>query len=396
MVRELTPSNHPAGWYFNPGYYPAHTHWDMYRIQNGWVSNATTRDGSGFNQTFFGNSSGTATPYNGWIDFPVSFLSAPSTTAATANVPVHDVYWELNSLSWPLPAQSPPTSTSTQTTWKMIDGYTFDSGKRMNTLVAYHQSRPSSSSHMEIWFFTMPYGPSRWEVWSTSSSSSSTQRCAPAAGPQMFPYGGSSYEYYRTNCVDWTRTAPAAPASSLPLVPVPETNVLTNMHFSNDPTGASRLTGWTVGDGLALSQLRSTASADMAHSGSGVRYVQIECTPSCSASSTLSQDIPLNASAAYSFGADARTESGNGELQVRLEQVDSSGNVLPNSGAAVTATIASSNDGSCSSSVVRCSAYTGERTAITLQAGAVALRETIQPLTYGVKYDVTDAYLAVQ
>jgi hypothetical protein len=393
MDRELTPSLHPAGWYANPNYYPAHTHWDLYRIQNGWVSNANTRDASGFNQVFLGNNSGTAMPYNGWIDFPVSFFSALTTTPAVANVPVHDVYWEQSALSWPLPPQNPPTSTSTQTTWKMISGYTFDSGKTMNTLVAYHQPKPSSA--MEIWFFTIPYGPTRWEQWKPGTSTSgSTQRCNPA-GVQIFPYGSSSYKYHRTSCVDWTRTALATAGSTVPPVPVPETNLLTNMHFSNDPTGTSvSPSGWNVGSGLTLSQGLSTASADT-NGHAGVRYVRIQCNSPCSSASTLSQDVPISASANYSFGFDARTESGTGQLQVSLEQVDSSGNVLPSSGASVTATIGSSNDGSCSSSVVLCSAFVGQRTTITLLPGAAALRETIQPLTSSVRYDVPDAYLGL-
>lgn len=394
MDRELTPWSPPDHWYVNPTYYPAHTHWDLYRIQNGWISNAATRDGSGFNQTFFGNDSGTATPYNGWIDFPLSFLGALSTSAAFTNVPVHDVYWEQSGLPWPLPPQIPPTSMGTQTTWKMIAGYTFASGKTMNALVVYHQSKPPGS--MEVWYFTIPYGPSRWETWSIGTSSSSLQRCGSVAVSQTFPYGTTSYQYSRTNCVDWTRSMLATAGSTVPLAPIPETNVLANMHFSNDPPSTSGgLTGWTVGTGLSLSQQTTTSPAD-SNGHAGARYVRVACLSSCTGDSAFWQDVAVSASAVYAFGVDARTESGTGQLQVSLVQIDASGNVLPQSGAAVTAVIASSNDRSCGSSIVLCSAYTGQRTAITLQQGAVALREIVRPLTPGVAYDVTDAYVAAQ
>lgn len=190
----------------------------------------------------------------------------------------------------------------------------------------------------------------------------------------------------------------AAAGSTIPLMPVPETNVLANMHFSNDPVLTSgSVSGWNTGSGLVLSQRESTSSADTGGGKyAGARYLNVQCASSCSPASTLSQDTPVNASAAYSFGFDVRTESGTGQVQVSLQQVDALGNVLAQSGPAITATIASASDGCNSSSVVLCSTYVGQRTPIALQPGAVALRETIEPLTSGVNYDIVDAYLAVQ
>lgn len=408
MARQFTPSNVAADWYVNPAFYPGHTHWDMYRIQAGYVSNATTRDNSGFNQTFFGNTNGSATPYNGWIDFPVSYLSSfgPSahSTFATRNV-----YWEQSGLSWPLPSQSAPTGGSTQTTWNLIPGYTFASGKKMNTLVNYHQSAPQPTSsnpdtgHMEVWYFTMPYGASRWEVWSAASCLASScssyiqnKNCAPAA-PTKFPYGSTSVTYYRTNCVDWTKTMLATTTSTLPRLPIPEADMLTNIHFSNDPPGTTgRASNWTLGSGLSLAQLTSTTSTDT-RGGKypGTRYIRVACAASCSTSSSISQDVPVSSNGVYAYGVTVRAESSAGTMTVSLSQVDANGNVLANSTVVTTQSVTANGDqSSCSSSVVNCATYVGGTTPVTLLPGAVRLRETISPRTAGVSYDITQAYVA--
>lgn len=415
MVRELVPQNSPpVNWYVNPTHSPAMTHWDLYRVQGGWVSNASTRDAVGLNQTFFGNSGGTATPYNGWIDFPLSFLSGLGAPASTS-VPVSDRYWEQSAMPWPLPPQAPPTSSTTLTSWTLLAGYAFESGKRMNAIAVYHQSKPQPTArnpdngHMEIWYFTMPYGPSRWEVWSAAhclsngscKTNNATQQCAPAQ-PQTYPYGTSSFTYYRTNCVDWTRTAVAAVPSTLPPVPIPETNLLADMHFSSDPVNtAGSASGWSVGGGLTLVQLLSTLPVDTQNGKyPGVRYVRVSCVTVCSDTSVLTQDVPLSAGGTYTFGVDARTESGSGLLQISISQIDAAGAVIAGSTASAALSITQAGSASaCNAStpsVVTCGTYVGGVANLILQPGAAALRETLAPGTAGTQYDITDAYLSRQ
>jgi hypothetical protein len=403
MDRQFTPQNRPpAQWYANQTFYPGHTHWDLYRMQDGWVSNAATRDNSGLNQTFFGNTSGVAAPYNGWVDFPFSYLGS-FRSATHADMPVRDVHWEQSGLSWPLPTESAPRSRSTQTTWSLLQGYTFDSGKTMNTIVSAHQSEPqpnsanSDNGHMEIWYFTIPYGPSRWEVWSAASCLVSTcastghQYCRPT-GARAYPYGDTEYTYYRINCVDWTRTMRALVPSFLPRLPIPETNMLANMHFSNDPIDTiGSMSNWTV-QSVGLRQSVSRLPADTnAGKDPGVRYIQAECASACS----LFQDVPI-APGAYSFGLTGRTESSTGKLQLSLAQVDSRGEIVPASTTSVTATISSVGDSTeCSpeTSVVNCSTYVSGGATIVPLAGAVKLRLSVSFSTPDVPYDITEAYL---
>jgi hypothetical protein len=313
--------------------------------------------------------------------------------------------------TWPTPQQPAPTSTDTQTTWKLQTGFTFDSGKKMNTLISYHQSGPQPNAtdpgtgHMEIFYYTLPYGPSRWEVWSAAKclrigtcSVNTTQQCNPTK-TRSFPYRGTSYTYSRIDCIDWTRTVVASAGSTLPIMPVPETNLLSDMHFSTDPVNTSgRATAWNVGSGLTLAQVRSTFTADTNNGRFlGVRYARISCAAVCSSLSTLSQDVPLPASAAYTYGAIARVESGTGSMNVTLSEIDSNGNVLSTPASTTTTINPYGYRSACNAgptSVVLCDSFVGRTAAVNAVPGAVSLRLTIKPLTPNAQYDVPDAYIA--
>lgn len=410
-IRELTPQNNPpSNWYVNPTYYPGETHWDLYRLLNGWVSIGSTRDTGGFNQIFFGNTGGSATPYNGWITAPLAYFSTLGASASTS-VPISGLNWEQMGTAWPVPQQPAPNSTDTQTTWKLVTGFRFDSGKQMNALMSYHQSAPQPNAsnpetgHMEIFYYTMPYGPSRWEVWSAARclktgacAVSTTQQCNPAKS-RTFLYRGSSYAYYRIDCIDWTRTAVASAGSTLPIMPVPETNLLSNMHFSSDPPNmAGSATAWNVGSDLTLTQLSSALPADTNNGQfAGVRYVKFSCNGVCTSLSSLSQAVPLSASGTYAYGADARVENGTGSIAVTLSEIDANGNVLSTADATTTTVNQYGYRSACNAgptSVVLCDSFVGRTAAVNAVPGAVGLRLTIAPLTAGAQYDVPDAYLA--
>jgi hypothetical protein len=400
MAREFAPQNQPANWYVTPSYFPGHSHWDLYRIQNAWVSNAATRDVSGLNQIFFGNTSGTATPYNGWIDFPVTYLSNPGATQST-NVPVSGLYWEEQGLPWPVPAQPAPTSLGTQTTWQFNPAYTFASGKQLATIISEHQSAPNTTSHnpdnghMEIWYFTQPYGPSRWEVWAAekclanSCSSYIINNNCTAVPPSPFPYGTKTYTYYRTNCRDWTVTAPASPGSTVPPLPIPQANILSNPHFSDDPVGtAGSLTAWQLSaslTGTALVQQQSTAAADTGGGKyAGARYAQI-VQPG-----VLTQTVSAPATGAtVTYGASVKAATASGSVTVTFTQLDGTGAVLATATSSKTVTPVGDN-ASCTGIVV-CATFVGGRTA--LATGAASLQIQISLDTSGITYDLVDSYI---
>lgn len=406
MDRQFTPQNSPPqNWYVNQQYYPGHTHYDLYRLQNGWVSNAATRDNSGLNQTFFGSTNGVATPYNGWVDFPLTFLGAFG-LSAHANLPVRDIHWEQTGLRWPLPLQTAPTSTTTQTTWSLKPLYTFDSGKTMNTIESIHQSKPqpdspnSDNGHIEIWYFTVPYGPSRWEVWSAATCAGSTckstahQYCH-ATGAKTFPYGSAKVTYYRTDCKDYTTTVLATHGSTLPQLPVAETNRLTNFHFSNDPLWVvGSVSGWTV-NAMTVQQLVSNKSddTDSGKYSPGVRYLKASCDSACA----LYQDVPLSSvpSGLYAFGVTGLNVASTGTLQVTLSQVNSNGSVIAGSTTTASKTVNAIGDNAeCPGpSVVNCSTYVGGTANITPLPGAVSLRESISAGIGAGRFDIIEAYL---
>jgi hypothetical protein len=413
MDRQFAPSNVPSDWYVRQSFYPGSTHWDTYAIGDGWVSNVATRDNTGLNQTFYGNLSGTPTPDNGWIDFPTSYVStlANRPRAQSTFVPVHGVYWEQSGDPWPVPTPSlSQQDPDTETTWKLLSGYTFDSGKTMDTLVSFHQSRPvvagdnPDSGHMELWYFTVPYGPTRWEVWSAASCLASSCRsyiqsgCAGVTATMTVPYNGSNYTYYRTNCADWEQGVLLSyQGSTVPTLPLPQQNLLANFHFSSDRVDTSqRATAWEIADSLQFVQLQSSAPGD---TGSGrypgLRYAKMSCGTRCSSGASLSQSIVLKGGGVYSFGAEIRASS-PGTIRVSLSQLDKDGQVLGKP-SVVTAPVDSRGDGSnCATlgGIENCAVYIGERDHLVVEPGAEKLRIALLPLVPGIDYDVTDVFLS--
>ncbi len=72
---------------------------DAFRVTEGYVSGSGTRDGAGYQQTFFGPG---CRPYNGWVFFPDSFLRELRPGALGSGVfPVHGDKYEQNGEPYP-------------------------------------------------------------------------------------------------------------------------------------------------------------------------------------------------------------------------------------------------------------------------------------------------------
>jgi hypothetical protein len=369
MQRSFTPDGTLS---FDTNY----SHFDTYRFGADWISQYGTRDNGSFNATFFGVTAGVVTPYNGWTDFPaMDFLS---TTPTTVTDPVLGSSWELCGAT---PYGAVPASTSdlplATLQYQLVTAFPFGSvggtRKVMSTIAASHDAAPSvypangnaDDGHLEVWYFTVPYGPTRWEVWSAAAclqphaenphpppcgtfaagpeayASTGYCSCVPPAGsagdcsdgPTMtsISYGGTSYAYARTVCRDWSNVVPVTSPTpvAVPYWPSPQANLLRNFHFTDavpsDP--ADRTLDWKVGASLAITSQQSTATYDTTRSGLGppsdcspgapvgVRYVTMECASApCSA---LAQDVPLSlypavmTSGVYAFGVTARTDAGS-------------------------------------------------------------------------------------
>jgi hypothetical protein len=91
--------------------------YDMYRVEDGWVSVGGTRDGGGFSTTFFGAG---CLPWGGWVFFPV----VDRVVAGSIDLPIEGRHWQQNGEAWPGrcdPSRLNPSST----TWDWLPGFAF-------------------------------------------------------------------------------------------------------------------------------------------------------------------------------------------------------------------------------------------------------------------------------
>jgi hypothetical protein len=431
------------------------SHFDTYRIGADWISQYGTRDSASFNTTFFGATDGAVTPYNGWTDFPAtSFLLTAWTAAADVVLGSH---WELCGLPPPGNAPSSPSGLGTGALqYRLIADFPFGSAggtrKVMHTMAANHQSAPVLASgnpdegHAEIWYFTVPYGPTRWEVWSAADClrPDAQPSCLPAFvgncadGPttQAMPFMGVEYTYRRVMCRDWSNVVvdSAAMPAPVPYWPSPQANLLANFHFGElDPARpGSAPSQWQADPSLTVEARQSAALYDTTVGGSGgapsgcaagvpagVRYVALACTAAGAPCGSIWQDVPLAShaqtlmSGPYAFGVTVRVDPAAGgapapmgTLTLTLEQVDAGGTAVAGvTNASVTAIVGpavASNVASpdptvqqhLTESVVLSSAYVQTTASIVIDPRTAALRLRITPQSPGVTFDLIDASLA--
>ncbi len=301
---------------------------DSYSIKNGWVSIADTRDGGGYGTTWWGSG---CTVGGGWVLFPTSnFLSGGSAT-----LPIGGTGWEQEGQTAPGVCGGQIQSL---TTWELKNDFSFGGAdgqpvKTMDTLVSYHGN--ATDDHLEIFYFTQIYGPTRWETWRPANNNpAKSLHCASA---DIITYQGK--QWVMTDCREWTRVTLATPSDVVPPVwPLPLANILLHWHWDND-WQQSWQKGGTASDGgpmnwtMAASTYPQDTGSLYGYSLAGTHYLLTNCgvlsnSARCGWNGSyeqLWQDLPASqfvSGTTYVFGIDARTVAGTGSLVLGLQQLD--------------------------------------------------------------------------
>jgi hypothetical protein len=339
--------------------------YDIYHIEKDVVSISNTKDGGGYGSTFFGFGCQFG---NGWALFPTADFSTP----AQDYWPIAGVYWEKSAQSFPGDCPG-GYSTDTLTVWDMRVDFLFggmngNPTKSMNTLVSYHGYETSDGStptanflmngHLEVFYFTVQYGLTRWEVWTPTSSSSSesgnntTTQHTGKEEEEHNPYSDSLKEcsgsasalfkgqsFTISNCHDWS-TVRLLDVPVLPVWPVVNANLLQYFHFEG---GICEDTSQGMGlwhrfgsssDGHETNWSVQTSSAD-----GGMSYLALNCgaaigaTCGPSGSQAMYQDIPVAALpddvwGNMLYGVNIKTTDGTGSFSLALQLLDAKGSVL--------------------------------------------------------------------
>ena len=389
--------------------------YDLYEIQDGLVSAGETRDGGGFSQVICGLSGGNADPFNGWVFFPQSFLSA-SSGGSSASSSIYINYWELAGVPWSTPCSSTASSYGQPIdSWSYIPAFQFGGSEAsslktidtIRSIVGYYPSLPNSG-HLEVFYFTKPYAITRWEVWEPVSES-------PAPVPEMGMCSGPTFQTYMNNsyvvtaCRDWSAITLEDPPLAPPVTPLADLNLVGDFHF--DQGDATFLQDWNrSGSGSAgiinWSLAESQHALDVIGGTGGVRYLAINCDGSCNPAmpEQVYQDIPVSKFATgqtYAYGATARSETtANQQVLFSLLQVDA--NHDPVAGAAVAQFIATVQDThatycgtapstSCDS-IVLASDFYSALASLSLDASTAYIRFSIQPQTPDT-FDIIDTWV---
>ena len=160
--------------------------YDDYRVADGYVSGGGTRDGGGNRQSFFGPG---CKPYNGWVFFPVSFLSKlqpgasgrasfPFTATITSRTASH-----IRGDAGPTPASIPARSPLGRSSRACLRR-----GQRRGREAHRHDRfdpripnarRPHPRISLERFYFTDLYGMTRWEAWKLRPTSATPAKNVP-------------------------------------------------------------------------------------------------------------------------------------------------------------------------------------------------------------------------
>ncbi len=370
--------------------------YDVYAIKDGWVSAHNTSDGGGYGTTFFGKNCSIG---GGWGLFPsTGFLAG-----GQAYLPIAGVYWEQSGQDFPGACPSGYTNDSL-TEWELKTAFPFGDlnygRKIMDTMISYHGFQTGNyflnDGHIEVFYFTKEYGITRWEVW-TPVAQNKTGDATACSGSPTRNYKGISFVV--TDCRDWTDVILAS-SSEIPVWPIPNVNLLQNPHFTAlEPawkragtSPAGNLINWTLNN--------SSVTHDKAYSPVGVRYLKTNCGAGsdgrCGGAGVqfIYQDIPIHRFSlgqSYAFGIQAYSTPtyDNKKIQVTIQILDTSGNVLWGDSVQDDAGIYHNISGS----VYASSVFVHKLTAIPQKPGAATVRFSFAPLTPQ-NFDVLNAWLA--
>jgi hypothetical protein len=334
--------------------------YDIYQVEKDVVSISNTKDGGGYGSTFFGSDCQFG---NGWALFPTTDFLTP----AQDYWPIAGVYWEKSAQSFP--GNCPGGySTDTLTVWEMQDDFLFgginsNPTKPMKTLVSYHGyetpdgSTPTANfltnGHLEVFYFTVQYGLTRWEVWAPTSSAdgghSTTHHKGKTAehiaeADSLNECSGSSSAVFKgqsftiTNCHDWSAVRLLDPPV-LPSWPVVNANLLQYFHFEGGMSEEASEKGLWHRFGSSSDGHETNWSVQSSVSDGGMAYLSVNCgagagaTCGPSGSQAVYQDIPLevlseNVWGNLLYGVNVKTAEGTGSFTLALQLLDTEGAVV--------------------------------------------------------------------
>lgn len=367
--------------------------YDIFEVRDGWASGGQTKDGGGFSTTFFGSG---CLPYNGWIFFPSDVTASSIGSAAPA---ISGRYWEQNGENWP--GACPSGYANDHVDWYPASGWAFGNAgstiKTMDAMIVVHGYNSSSqflsNGHLEVFYFTQQYGVTRWEVWKPAAQTP-TQTTSVCNGAKT--YNRYGIDFVVTDCRDWSNvtllSTPAPPA----VWPVPDLNLLSNFHFGNGVDSWGRWGNSAEGNIINWSLLNSTLALDSKYSqtGAGVRYLAINCAGTCTNRQIIYQDVPISArtpSGHYTVAVTARTEGGQGTLELALSQIDGSGNYITHD--THSASVLSSYPAwTADPSVMLHSGFLSATVKVQISPSAAYLRFALMPQTANT-FDILEAWL---
>ncbi|HUO56126.1 MAG TPA: hypothetical protein VMU27_01685, partial [Candidatus Paceibacterota bacterium] len=410
--------------------------YDVYAVEDNEVGVILTADGGGFGQTSSGIGCSSGEPE---MFFPASgFLTSGSGSVQTSRR-----YWEQGGQSFP----GTCTGTgSVSAEWQFEPGYTFGATgtptKTMDAMVSYAGYASTTAfqqhGHIEVFYFTKEYGIARWEVWrplgqvvngTTITPASATKSCVV---PPTVTHDGQTFVI--TECVDWSDVrTDSSPA--LPVVPLPNLNLLAHAHFDDGggyksstdtslllwhregTSPAGHLINWSLFNSTSTppDPLSPSLMVDALYAGPGVRYLGTNCGSGtdlqCGGTSeNIYQDIPISSitsNQTYGYGLQARLKPGSnpaiGTLEVMLQEMDASGNVLWQDAFKATVTPdngpdqanPSSTDPRQPHSVYLSSGFIYKIVQIPVLSGATKIRFAFSPLTPQ-GFQILDAWFAPQ
>jgi hypothetical protein len=378
---------------------------DYYAVDSEWLSIPGTRDGGGMGQEFFGPNCRIG---DGWVLYPIQDFLA----GGHAKTEMAERYWEQSGMSYP--GECPVRyGTPAFTFWELKRNMRFpgthgNPPKVMDTIVSYHGFyKYGQRNHMEVFWFTQQYGLTMWQAWQPLLTREGRQiesnSLAPVSGVVNFQGVDFKIMGYR----NWSNVK-LADSPSIPEWPVPPANILLHSHFDDGGgyfTGGPSAPGmWRRAGKSAQGQIinwslrNSNARRDTRFSPVGVRYLAMSSAgdPTGPKVQEISQELPINSiepGGTYLFGVNARTESGQGQLQVTLQELDANNVVLWHD--SVQGTIDNDNGfgaGPADASIYHTSAFIHKLTTIPSEPGAVKIRFYFTPLTPQI-FDVLDACL---